>query len=64
MVGQRQGCGGGRDVLKATQKEPVGSMLWSCLVVMSAVQGLQEEEYGPSSSQKSTPAPREPAASA
>lgn len=50
-------------MLKATQKEPVGSMLWSCLVVMSAVQGLQEE-YGPSSSQKATLAPQEHAASA
>lgn len=43
-------------VLKATQKEPVGSTLWSCLVAMSAVQGL-EEEYGPSSSQKATVSP-------
>lgn len=51
-------------MLKATQKEPVGSMLWSCLVVMSAVQGLQEEEYGPPSSQKVTVAPQEHAASA
>lgn len=51
-------------MLKATQKEPVGSMLWSRLVVISAVQGLQEEEYGLSSSQKATRAPQEPAASA
>lgn len=51
-------------MLKATQKEPVGSMLWSYLVVTSAVQGLQEEEYGPSSSQKATPAPQETVASA
>lgn len=64
VVGQRHGHEGGSDVLKATQKEPAGSMLWSCLVVMSAVQGLQEEEYGLSSSQKATRAPQEPAASA
>lgn len=44
-------------MLKATQKEPAGSMLWSCLVVTSTVQGLQEIEHGHSSSQKATLAP-------
>lgn len=50
-------------MLKATWKEPLGSRLWSCLVV-NAVQGYQEEEYGPSSSQKATGAHWEPTASA
>lgn len=44
-------------MLKATQKEPAGSTLWLRLVVISTVPGLQEIEYGRSSSQKATLAP-------
>lgn len=40
-------------MLKATQKEPVGSMLWSCLVVMSAVQGFKKKSM-------TLPPPRRP----
>lgn len=32
-------------------------MLWSCLVVISMVQGLHDNKYGHSSSQKATLAP-------
>lgn len=43
--------------MKATQREPAGSTLWSRLEVISTVPGLQEIKYGHCSSQKATLAP-------
>lgn len=43
--------------MKATQREPAGSTLWSRLEVISTVPGLREIKYGHSSSQKAILAP-------